>query len=330
MRASVDDTALGFGERHAEFAMAWNELAVTARDAGELLEADRAVRQALAVAGQVVLRARDKGIVLRTQALIALELGRFAEASDVLTGLIGRSAERDEQALQRRLLSNAELAQGHAAAALAAADEALSMADPAGADPEALFARQARARALSLQGQGDAALADMQIVEQGLAAARYAPAALPVLRAQRLVAEMLARQGKLEAAWDKLAPVVQALDGSAGGSAVERGLALDLQGCIERDRGRPGAAATLHEQAHALLATQLPPDHAFLARNVLYQERARSLVSNTPEAALRYEGLAQAYGQRFGPASDWSRLIAAQRDPAACHLPAPRACTLIL
>jgi len=278
---SVADTARGFGPAHGETAMAWEGLAIVAREAGEMQAADRAIRHALAIAEHAVLRARDRIALVRTQAVIELDLGRSASAQGLLQDLLARTTERGERALQLRLLATAQLALGQPDTARAAADQALALAEAAGTDPEVWFAHQAHARALSQLGQGAAAVAEMRTVIEGLAAAQYAPDSAPMLRAHRFVADMLARQGDLDAAWQEAVPTVAVLARRAD-LPIELGQLLDLQGGIQRDRGHLAEAARLHQQAHELLSRQLPADHPFLARNALYQERAKGLPTQAP------------------------------------------------
>ena len=101
---------------------------------------------------------------------------------------------------------------------------------------------------------------------QGLAAAGYTAGSVPILRAQRFVAEMMLRQGDLEAAWAQSAVVVEKLVSQSGNTAIELGQALALQSRIEAQRGHASQAERLHARALELLRQQLPADHPLLAR----------------------------------------------------------------
>ena len=332
MRESVTDTARGFGARHAETALAWHDLALIARDAGDLQEADRALAQAALLAEHAVLHPRDRTMLQRSQAVLALDLGRYSAARAGLLSLIASPAEPAERALQWRLLANTELAMGQGDAAQAAADQALAMAptpastsistststptatptptsvptstststsapapapapagaaaaDAASADPEPLFAHQAHARALGLLGRTAPALAELRAVLQGLPATGYGPTSVPVLRAQRFLAELLAQHGDAAAAWaesERVVATLALLSTQGANTAIELGQTLDLQGRIQHGLHHPAEAAALHRRAGDLLRRQLPAAHPLLARNALALDQARLAAAAAP------------------------------------------------
>ena len=320
MRESVADTARGFGARHAETALAWHDLALISRDAGDLQEADRALAQAALLAEPVVLHRRDRTMLQRSQAVMALDLGRYSAARARLLGLIASPADRAERALQWRLLANTELALGQGDAALAAAEQALALAlapalvpadapaptplaltpppsspptppptpataEPAQTDPETLFAHQAHARALGLLGRTAPALAELRAVLQGLPATGYGPTSVPVLRAQRFLAELLAQHGDAPAAWaesERVVATLALLSTQGANTAIELGQTLDLQGRIQHTLHHPAESAALHRRAGALLRRQLPATHPLLARNAQGLDQARLAAAAAP------------------------------------------------
>ena len=313
MRESVTDTARGFGARHAETALAWHDLALIARDAGDLQEADRALAQAALLAEHAVLHRRDRTMLQRSQAVLALDLGRYSAARARLLALIASPAEPAERALQWRLLANTELALGQGDAALAAAEQALAMAptpastaaptptptrtvtstsaaaaaaaDAAIADAEPLFAHQAHARALGLLGRTAPALAELRTVLQGLPATGYTATSVPMLRAQRFLAELLAQHGDAAAAWaesERVVATLALLSTQGANTAVELGQTLSLQGRIQHGLHRPAEAAALHRRAGDLLRRQLPAAHPLLARNAQALDQARLAAAAAP------------------------------------------------
>ena len=75
MRRAADDTARGFGATDEESAMALLNVALIARNAGHVREAGSAMSKALAISQGETLRAADRTQLLRSAAVIDLDLG---------------------------------------------------------------------------------------------------------------------------------------------------------------------------------------------------------------------------------------------------------------
>ena len=128
------------------------------------------------------------------------------------------------------------------------------------------YARQARARALSLLGQPDAALKEIDAASRMLVDAGRSPDSFEILRAKRLHAEFLLRAGRHT---DALSILRELRDRqiSKESSPIETGLALDLLGEAELTAGDSDAARAAHEAARSAFARQLSDEHPYLIRN---------------------------------------------------------------
>ena len=278
MRSSAHDTELGFGLKHEETALAYMSLAIIARNGGQLSEAETAMRKALAAADGLRLRAADRIVMDRTMAVIDLDLGHYAAARDRLLPLVARTESAGERARQLRILANVHAELGDGEAALRSAEQALATLPPESPVDEASYARQARARGLSLLGQADAALHEIDAASRMLIDAGRSQDSFEVLRAKRLHAEFLLRAGRYA---DAL-PVLRELrdrEASKESSPIETGLALDLLGEAELRSGDAVAARAAHEAARSAFTRQLGDEHPYLIRNATL----RSGVSHTPE-----------------------------------------------
>ena len=128
------------------------------------------------------------------------------------------------------------------------------------------YARQARARGLSLLGQSDAAVQEIDAASRMLIDAGRSPDSFEVLRAKRLHAEFLLRAGRHA---DALPVLRELRDQQANkeSSPIETGLALDLLGEAELRAGDSEAARAAHEAARSAFARQLSDEHPYLIRN---------------------------------------------------------------
>jgi serine/threonine-protein kinase len=265
MRRCVADVERGFGPRHEETAMAFLSLATTARNAGELAEAGTAMTRALNAAQGLRLRAADRVLLERTMAVIDHDLGRFAAARDRLQALVAQTAPGEERALQLRILANVHAELGDGAAALRSAEAAI-VSLPAGADSDLPYVRQARARALALLGQQQAALAEIDAALRLFLDGGRAEDSFEVLRARRFRAEFQLR-GRQDAEALRSLRELRARHAATRVPAVETGLMLDLLGEAERRAGQTSVALVTHEAARRALAGQLTEEHPFLIRN---------------------------------------------------------------
>ncbi len=157
---------------------------------------------------------------------------------------------------------------GDGAAALRAAEQAAASLPADGPADEMIYARQAKARGLSLLSRHDDALAEIATVTRLLLDGGRSPASFEVLRARRLRAEFLLRAGRDAEALTALRELARQHTQT---SAVENGLTLDLLGEAEARAGHADEAKSAHEAARMALAKQLGDEHPFLIRQGRFQ-----------------------------------------------------------
>jgi serine/threonine-protein kinase len=266
MRSSARETERGFGLKHEETAMSYMSLAIIARNGGQLNDAESAMRKAFAAADGLRLRAADRIAMERTMAVIDLDLGHYQAARERLIPLVVRTRSAGERARQLRILANVYAELGDGEAALRSAEQAIAAIPPESAVDETSYARQARARALSLLGQTDAALREIDAATRMLIDAGRSPDSFEVLRAIRLRAEFLLRAGRHT---DALPALRHLRDQQANtkSSPIETGLVLDLLGKAELSAGNSRAARAAHDAARHAFAQQLNDEHPYLIRN---------------------------------------------------------------
>lgn len=275
MRRSVAEVRLGFGDTHEAVAMSFLSLAIIARNAGHLIEADDAIRHAAAIAKRVRLGAKDRVTLERTMAIIDFDLGNYAAARDRLLALGAEATTAAERALQARLLANVYVELGEAEKALASANAAIEGFAKDSNSMALAYAVQSRARAIALAGRADAAIADIDEVLKLFQVAGRPSTAFEVLRAERHRAEFLLRVGRTSAAAQALRVLIARHD-SVGRYAIERGLALDLLGEAELSLGNIAAALDANSAARAAMSDQLPDRHPFLVRNAALRSRVEN------------------------------------------------------
>jgi serine/threonine protein kinase len=274
-RAAVQETQRAFGPRDANTAAALEALAVVARNDGRLEEAAQAIAAAVELARHARLRAAARAGMQRTQAVLDLDLGRFDAARRQLAELAaGAAADPGEHAVQLRLLALAWYHLGDPQQAAREAQASMQLAVQADDRLEQVLARQAGARADAVQGQAADAARRLRQAQADLVALGFAPGSREVLRARRLAAEAVLRQGRLQEARQELQAVVSAHEQAAGQHGVDWAHALDLLGCAARAEGQLDMARQLHAQARDQLAASLPAGHPFLLRNRVYMELA--------------------------------------------------------
>jgi tetratricopeptide (TPR) repeat protein len=267
---------LGFGEKNAESAMSFLHLAIIARNSGRFEEAGTAIRQALASAEGQKLRMADQSVLENTTAVVDADLGNYQASLTRLRRLLAQPASDAERALQQRLIASVAAEQGDGATAVAASNEALTLLG-SGSGSHSLFARQARARGLSLQGDFDVALREFDEVIQGLAAGGRPPDGFEVLRARRYRAETLLRADRDVEALSDLREI-RSLHENRSPSAVELGLVLELLGEAASRAGHLQESRAAHEAARTELRRQLPEGHPYLVRNARFR---RALDNNS-------------------------------------------------
>jgi tetratricopeptide (TPR) repeat protein len=330
MRTGVVDSEAGFGSSHPETALGELGLAIFLRQAGELEEAGRALERADGISRHVKLRQADRIQLARTRAVLALDLGNYAQAHDLLQALVSTVPKGTDRAVLWRLQATVDLAQGRPALARGSAAQALASAAPASNGTERLFALQALARAMAMDGEPGAARQAMETVLAGLHEAGYADQALEILRARRFAAEIVLREGRVADALALLRPLAEAQERVRAGQDVEYAQTLELLGCAERDAGHPEAALAAHRRAAEIFIGKLPPAHPYLQRNALYQEAAAAATHPAAGAASRLTTDARAYADRFPADSLWRRSIERSEAMAGCPVGAGLGCGLVL
>ncbi|HET7865251.1 MAG TPA: serine/threonine-protein kinase [Burkholderiaceae bacterium] len=322
-RRSAQEAVIGFGPKHDEAAQALHNLAIVARNAGQLQEARSTVDLLLATFQGRTLRAGTRIDVLILKALLEFDLGRYDSAQHQLLSLINDTAGAAGPALQDRwqsrlnnqlvsmhhILANVRLAQGNPAAARRAAETAAAMFRPEQRTADALYGRQIRAQASGLLGHPQDALGEVQAVIDGLHRAGQSLDAEPVLRVRRLHGEMLARAGRLLQARQELEAVAAAQAGLRQPHPVQSAQTLDQLGSVLRELGLPEQAEIRHEQARALLERALPADHPLLARNALYRTAAHR---RSREHVMRQ---AERYLRLFPRDSVWRQIVGRHLSP---------------
>jgi tetratricopeptide (TPR) repeat protein len=289
-RRAAREMEQAFPKGDASVVDALERLAVMARNAGQPLEARDALDRALQLGETppVRLRAVNRLRLLRTQALLEMDLGHLAAARTQFEALLRQPSGDDEKLVQLRLLSSVLAAQGDAAPALDMARRAAALVDGEAEPLTAALVGQAQAVAQALSGDGASAREGMQAAIGAFARAGIAPDGDLMLRARRVRGEVLAHAGDLAAAQKELEATAQALRQAIGRKPgavfleLELAHVLDQLGSVLREAGDPMAARPLHEQAAPLLARRLPPDHPFAARNALYQDIATWRLEATP------------------------------------------------
>ena len=266
MRRSTADTEFAFGPGHQETAMSYMSLAISARNAGQLVEAGEAMQRAVGIAQGLRLRAVDRIELERTMALIDHDLGRYEAARARLLALGAQTLSAGERALQLRILANVYVELGDASKALQSATAAVQAAPQDEKSAGLAFARQVYARALALSGRSADALAQIDAVILGFEAAGRLPDSTEVLRARRLRAEFLMSSGREGEALEALRDL-DARMAAVQTPPVERGLALDSRGVAEQRAGHVEAARAAHAAARLEYLKQLPQDHPYLIRN---------------------------------------------------------------
>ena len=214
--------------------------------------------------------------------------------------------------MQLRVLGGAHLGAGDPAAALAAAQAALALADPTEPTPEPLLARQVAVLAQALLGEFAAARAGMDAAIRELRAMGRSESAPELLRLRRSRAEILLRSGQAQLAQVELKALIELLQARSAPAHYDLGQILDLLGCVQRELGRAAEALASHRRARESLQRVLPSEHPFLLRNLLYQAVAGR---DTEEFIRQAEQAKRLWAAGFS----WQRLIAAHLDPSSCR-----------
>jgi len=317
---AVAESSAAFGPRHAETALALMGRAVVARQAGRPADAAATLDKAIEISRGQTLKLADRLAMQRTRAVLSMDLGAYDDAVTRLGEALAQAqvSVEGERRVLRRVLATVQLARGLAQPALDEADAALRDAPPG---VESLLARQARARALSLLGKGEAAARDIHEVIDGLRAQGYAAASMEVLRARRYEAEIRLRQGPLAPGLALLEALARDQQAVRAGQETEFAQTLDLLGATRREAGRPQDALALHQLASQLLRARLPEGHPLLERNRLHQLAAEDVAHPSPEGRQAWLRQWEKYAALFPAQSHW-RAVGA-RAPTQGQGPTP-------
>jgi serine/threonine-protein kinase len=322
-RRIVHEAAQGFGRAHNETVQAMNDVAVEARNAGRLREADQALQELLATARTRTLRSVIRVNILLMSAVLDIDLGRYEPARRQLLALIGEAPGTHGPQLHdrwqarpghqlvgmHRLLARVLFLQGDPMAARQAAEAAIEMLRQKPPEIAHLYARLMRARVMSVMEKPQGVLDEVASVIKALHDMGQAADAGPVLVARQLRGELLARAGRLVQARQELEAVVAVHAGSAQPDRVQQAQALDQLGAVLRGLGFSGQALARHEQARPLLQSTLPEEHPLLARNALYREAARMEPHGGAGRQQAFLRQADLYKRLFPGESIWRRMV---------------------
>lgn len=265
-RAMAAEAEAAFGANGEHMIQILESLALAARNAGELVEAAAAMERVRQLPGQHRIRAINRNRLDLTQAVLDIDLGRYAAAQAMLTQLLDRDAAPDERATQWRVLSVAELGLGRAAQALHAAEQA-QQAVPAGERTAAYWlARRAWGVAASSAGQHAAALQALAQAREGLARAGLAATSELFMQTRRLEAEALLRAGQDEAAATALQRLLAEHREIKPPQAMEVTRTLDALSCSATLAGHADEAQRQLDEAGRHYAKALPPEHPLRTR----------------------------------------------------------------
>ncbi len=271
-RALVEETRVSDGPKSTPMALALETLATTARNGGHLDEASKAIEQAQAIAADRVMRAANRNRLDLIAATIDHDLGRYAPARERLRALLARPAAEAERVIQWRWLSAVELQAGDAPAALAAAEAARAAQRPDAPAVDRAATEIAWANASSKLGRHDDALPSYDRALERLSSAGFPPNSGFVVRARRLRAEALLRQGSTAPALAELQSV--AADLAGGSDRVERARALDALGCALARSGEAAQAAQRFDEAAALWKAAFAAEHPLRRRHEALRQAA--------------------------------------------------------
>ena len=323
MRNAVTESSQAFGEGDTETVMMLTNFAITARNAGRLLEASRAIDRAVSLSAGKTLRARDRLEVSRSKAILDSDLGHYAAARARLVELSSQPVSGADRALLLRLLSVVAFAQGAVREASDIATTAIELADAQKIPEEATLGLQAHARALAALGETKEALTEIESVIQRFLADGSTEESPEVQRARRIRAEILLRSGDAQASRLELESQLSRVTAQSSPSGLEIGQMADLLGCALRELHQVAGSLAAHERARAQFAKQLPPDHPFLARNSLYRYAAMNDRERFSKQATLIESSLPAE-------SIWRTLIDAYGNPAVCPGAGHAGCMLVL
>jgi eukaryotic-like serine/threonine-protein kinase len=283
-RAMVRESEAGFGAGRPPVALAYETLGSTAFNQGDLREAAAALEQAQHIAQGQAMKANNRNRLDLLQAVVLIEWGQAAKARALLADLTARPAPPAEQRVQWRWISAAELALGHADAALAAADRA-------GRDPDAeapgvttWLARRAWALAASQAGRHGEAARGLDAVLDGLLASGFDIHSAALARVRLQAIQVRLREGRVDMATELLRT---ASDRSGSLSPLATAEWLDVRACVAALDGEAEAALQMGSEAAALYARVLPSEHPLRLRSDVLRLQVSSGAAPADSSALQ-------------------------------------------
>jgi serine/threonine-protein kinase len=316
------------GESHADTASAWETLAIALRNNGRYDEASTALHRAVAIAEGQSLRLTHRRRLKQMVAVFAVDAGKYAEALASFAALIQETPPEggaNENVAQLHVLYATTLNhQGLTAKALEQVELAFKRAEGDRRGIQRAWATQQQARAWSLLGRHDQAIAAIRGVLEGFERSNPAPTLLSET-ARRLLGEFLVRAGHIEDAYTVLTTNLGHLRRLFAEHDHRVAATRELLGTTERLRGNHDAARQWHEQARLSIEQRFDAQHPVRLANAVsaaINEYARAAGEDERKAAL---AALDAYMNRF-PADSYWRQIAA-RAHAALSEKAPRRAT---
>ena len=285
-RDSTAEMRRAFGATDLNVTDALETEAMVARNIGDIPAATTAIEQAWTLSQTQTLRATARLGLMRTRAMVAMDRGEYTSALQQLEALGPVRASKADQAYTQRVLATASLETGMARRGLSAADAAVQLAADGNDSYERMAALQTRARAYVQAGQVDAAMADLRLIADDIAAMGLGDTSVEALRMHRLKATAQLASGQMAEAMSALESMRAQLSGPSSGQAREAAAVLELLGCAHFEQGNPQAALAMHTAARARWANRLPDSHPWMLRNAAFEARAtRQLAPGSASAA---------------------------------------------
>jgi serine/threonine-protein kinase len=307
-RAALAEYRQAHGERHSDTADAWESLAIALRNDGQLDEALASMTHAIEAAGSEPMRVSRRRRMQTIASVMMTDTGRYAEAIAQFEALQRSEPERggaDESPAQLRMLHAAALGhQGLGARALAQAESALALVAADGEADVRAWAWAQQARALSLLGRHDDALARIDAALAYFGQNTVQPSLLREA-GRRQLGELLARAGRMDQAASVLRSNLETLQRLYPDGHLQVAQTQDLLGAVQRCRGDLEDARRWHRGARASIEAKLGPAHPAARRNVLYGALADLMANDGPLQRDAAVAAARALAECYPVDSHW-------------------------
>ena len=283
----VRESEAAFGAQSAYMEPGLETLMLAAKNAGELREATAALQRVRQLPGQADMPAANRDWLDMIEAGLDVDLGRSADARELLGRLLQREAAPLDRATHYRILAAADLSLARLEPAMRAAERAQQVLPDDAPAPPRLLARLTWGEAASRAGQHAVALEALTAARDGLAESGFKPGSPTTLRAQRLQGEALLRAGRNLAAAEALRVLLAEHDKLQPKRSVEAARALDAMGCVLALAGHPVQAEAAHAEALQTYASVLPAEHPLRLRAAALRALA-SGSADAPQVAERW------------------------------------------